>query len=300
MKSYIYITTALLLTHFAYAQESLFKNINEKGIGTFQADGQLFFINQKTKDSGRDAYDNNATSFALTLNYNSPIIKNFSLGASYIQAINFQEYSSIDAEAADAVQNGSFGILNNAFIKYNFKALGFEKGSIVAGRFPLDTEFLTGNKIRIKEQAYEGAYIDIKDISNWSLKAGYIDRFSSWRSTRYDFRDISRVYSGDSIDGGQIFAEIGYEIPEKTKFDMYYLRTNGALNTIGLNYNKRVIDSDGGYRLNAIGKGIVQWDPDNKHFHEASIDAVGAIQTALLFGRGDLNVEVGSFVIPWE
>lgn len=286
---------AIVLASYAYGQESLFHSINTKGIGQFRADGQVLFINQTLKPSGEDEQNNNATSLALTLDYNSPSIKNFSLGISYVQAINFQEYSSTDAEAADITQNGSFGIFNNAYVKYNLKALNFEEGSLVVGRFPLDLEFMNLNKIRQKSHAYEGGYFDIANLNHWDLKIGYLTRFSSWRSSEYEFRDIVNVYGNENRDGGQLFSQISYSVPDQSKVSLYYLRSDSALNTIGLSYDQKVLEK-GLYTLGVFGKGIAQWDADNNHLNNSNI--TGLIQTGIKVGYDKFRVETGVFMIP--
>jgi len=212
MKKYI-VLGGLLLSLFSYGQElSILEKINREGIGTFGAIGQSFFIHRSERPSMR--FNNiNSTSLALTLNYKSPKIKNFSFDFSYIQSILVQEdgFTTSGVPAID-LQNNSFNTINNIALNYYLNALKLKESKVSIGRFSLDTEFMTTYQIRQKEQAYEGVLLGIHTIKNWSVKLGYLTKFSSWRSNPSDFSSISQAYDVvETIDNGQEFVEVVYD-----------------------------------------------------------------------------------------
>ena len=119
---------------FAYGQESVFTTLNKKGIGTFNAKAQYFFMHRSfLTSSSIDKYDrhDNASSLAFTLNYESPKFKDFSLKFSYLQSFKLQEYffsnsnQSFSSSGAEKVQNDSFGFLNNLSLNYSLNSFGF-------------------------------------------------------------------------------------------------------------------------------------------------------------------------------
>ncbi len=293
MKKYITMG-GIFLSLFSYGQESVFKTINQENIGVFSATGQSFFIHRSERPNIN--FDNiNSTSLAFTLNYESPRVKNFSLNFSYIQSILIQEdgYTTSGVPATD-LQNNSFNTINNVALNYHLNALKLEESIVSIGRLPLDTEFMTTYQIRQKEQAYEGVLLGIHNVKNWSIKLGYLTKFSSWRSNPSDFSSISKAYdSVEDIDDGQEFVEVVYNAPKaNTRIALYYVLANNVLNTTGVYYGKELFSNDS-YKIVFKGKGIVQWGTLYSSFGE---NALYGIQPGVLTSFDNLNVETGLFL----
>ncbi|GAA3625819.1 hypothetical protein [Flavivirga jejuensis] len=298
MKNYIIISVCFF-SIFSYSQESVFNTLNNKGVGVFDVNAQLFFINQKTFHSPDNILElsntiNNATSMAFTLNYKSPKIKHFSVTLSYIQAMVLQEYSSLSVNAADVLQNGSFGILNNVSINYHLETIGFKEGIISVGRFALDTGFMTRNRLRQKNQAYEGVLIDIPDVGNWRITLGYLSKFSSWKSNPNEFKPISSAYISD-IDKGQEFVEVSHSNKEaNVSFGAYYISANNLWNIVGIYYLQKIITFGKDINLNIRGKSIFQWDNGTTTKGET----IEGIQPGVLLNYRGLSLETGAFLVP--
>ncbi len=309
MKNYI-ILFVLFFSLFCQSQESVFDHLNKKGIGVFEGNGQLFFINQSTRLNDTNTFqedsnttDNNATSLAFTLNYESAKIKNFYVHLSYIQSIKFQEYSSISGNAAEITQNASFGILNNASINYNLKLLGLKKGVISVGRFPLNTEFMTKNKLRQKEQAFEGVLLDVPNIGNWNFTLGYLSKFSSWKSNPHEFTSIGNAYDSgkDSEDEQDLdykqeqeFIEIGFKDEvANIAFNTYYIQANNLWSTVGISYLQKIASLGYDSSLSFKSKGIIQCNTGKNKIDED----IGGVQIGSLFTHNKLNVEGGMFLV---
>lgn len=291
MKNYLLIW-GLFIPFLNYAQKSLFTELNEKGLGNFSANNQLFYMHRSIPDDER--IERGASSVALTINYKSPIIKNISLDLSYIQSIRFNEYSSTSEAAAELLQNESFGILNNLNFNYHLNALGLKNGLIKIGRFPLHTEFFTTYQIRQKEQAYEGVLIDLPKLGNWGFKIGYLSRFSSWKSNPHEFRAISENFKGgETVDRGQEFVETKYHNTKtNTNLGIYYSLANDLLHTSGFSFLQKGIDLGQEKSMSFRIKSIVQWKNDS------SLDeSIYAVQPGILFQYKELNIEGGLFLV---
>ena len=287
MKKHIVIG-GIFLSLISYGQESVFKTINQKGIGILDATAQSFLIHRSGQSN--TSFNNTASSLAFVLNYESPTYKNLSLNISYIQAVRYQK----QGKTAELLQNNSFSSINNISLNYHLNKLGFKDGTISVGRFPLNTEFMTTYQIRQKQQAYEGVLLDLGKVKNWNFKLGYITKFSSWKSNLSDFNSISRTYvNRDDITSTQEFAEASYNSKEgHTRLTLYYNVANDILKIGGLSYQQRILSVNNILNINFKGKGITQWSAKS-----SNNTAVHGIQSGLLASYEDFNIEGGLFLV---
>ena len=300
MKNHIKILI-LFSSFFSYGQESLLNTLNKKGLGTFNLNGQFFSINRTVgndlganlnTDIDADEGLRNTNSLALTLDYESPKIKNFSINLSYIQAIKLNEYSSTLKDASKNLQNSSFGLLNNFNITCHLDPLGLKKGTISVGRFSLDTEFMTQNKIRQKSQAFEGGVFNILDIGNWDITLGYLSKFSSWKSDPHTFESITLAYDDDDGNYDQEFIEAVYNY-KNISLKTYYILTNNQYSTLGINYSQKVITFHENTYAHILGKGIMQQGLGENSL----LNNIGAMQLGASVNYKKMKLETGVFSI---
>jgi hypothetical protein len=219
--------------------------INELGIGTFSGKAQMLFMRRAWDNTtGRDE-DAHATTMALTLDYRSPRYRGFQFGSEFIQVWEMLEGGSTadPRGAAQQLCNSDYTIMNNAFIEYRFDALELPKTRVRGGRQPLDLFYAPAYPIRQKKQAYTALVGSSKDLTDFDLSVGHIQRFSSWCSRDegnvgglgWDFKNVGQVVGTKERTAGMQFFDAAYTGIPDAELGLWDFYGQDTFNTFGIN-----------------------------------------------------------------
>ena len=241
--------------HIDNFSNSLFKDFNSKeNFGHIRGKIKSFTIWEND-----DAYNSNnsltrnktiASSLALTLNYKTPIYKGLSSGFQYVHAVKTYDGHHLAAfnDAYD-LHNEKYRIFNELYANYNFKSCGWEKTNLKVGRQIIHLDFFKKFALHQKEQAIEGVALTTDDISDISLTAGYIKRFSGWSSRNTPPFPTEFVNLGDQLltsyhTAGANFISANYKGLPKTSITVYDWALYDLMNVLGAKITYTFGDDD--------------------------------------------------------
>jgi hypothetical protein len=207
-----------LVTASAAPEDSLFKPLNDKGWGTFS--GRIQNLSMYRDIELRGTYGYNSTLGAV-LEYTSPEFGGFDLGLAYDYAFTVFEDSDTSLLANDDIN-----ILNEAWLRYRFDALGLEGTQAVVGRQVINSEVFRADDYRQKARSVEAFQFTTKAIPDTTLTLGHAIRLSSWidAGNRWEFNDFGDVFGTGYDTDGLTWAEAvytGFDGWEITVFDSY-------------------------------------------------------------------------------
>jgi len=157
----------------------LFDTWEAEGYGRFSGKLQSLFMHRDYSDIGH------ATSgtLAATLNYRTPDLGGFHLGAQYIYSgLLFESGCNDIACPAYFLSNDEFSVLNEAYLAFDLGAMGVPDTELKIGRQILNYDFAPAYNIRQKDQSYQAVVLKTAPCEGFSLDFGYFNRFSSWAS----------------------------------------------------------------------------------------------------------------------
>ncbi len=244
----LYIFTIICLipqaTSFAKSPDL---SLTESKYGTLF--GQIQSLSMGRIRSGNDGYgdamgkDAHSGSLAITINYLSPELLNFTFGLQYMHVFEMYTGGNYQGEknAAYNLSNSDFSLLNNVFVKYNFKHPYLKDTNITIGRQSLNLTFLSKYNVRQKDQAFEAIVFQSEAIDKLAITLGHLEKFSSYTS-RYDlyegnlsskFIDIEKVEKVPYSTKGFQFVEAQYSGIPKTIITLYDYFGHDLYNTFG-------------------------------------------------------------------
>jgi hypothetical protein len=156
--------------------ESLLKPVNDLSYGTWTARLQTLSMYRNYENAvPNDAY---STTAGLMLGYTTPELAGFSAGMSwiYVEPVDASEDSN---NGKIRLQNGRVNILNEAWLKYRFEAIGLTNTFVKAGRQVMNGEVFRSDEIRQKPRSFEAAQLTTKDIPSTALTFGHVWRVSN-------------------------------------------------------------------------------------------------------------------------
>jgi len=220
-KTVITIAAAVLgtsITASADPADSIFKPLNDKGYGTIS--GRIQNLNMYRDIELRSAYGYNSTLGAV-LEYTSPAFGGFDLGVAYNYAFTLFE----DGKPG-MLANSDINVLNEAWLRYDFGAVGLEGTEIVAGRKVYNGEVFRADDYRQKSRSIEALQFTTKAIPDTTLTLGHAIRLSNWidAGDRWDFNDFGDVFGTGYDTDGVTWAEAlytGFDGWEIALFDAY-------------------------------------------------------------------------------
>ncbi|MFA6173999.1 MAG: OprD family outer membrane porin [Kiritimatiellales bacterium] len=206
-KALLFVLLAALCA--GVSAESLLKPVNDLGYGTWNARLQ-------TLSMYRD-YDNNkpgsaySTTAGLLLGYISPELAGFSSGLTWIYVEPVDSSSGSD-NGKVLISNGRVNVLNEAWIKYRFEALGLTNTFVKAGRQVVNGEVFCADEFRQKPRSVEAALLTIKDIPGTAITVGHAERLSNvWDDrNKWRFNDIEETLGAQYQTHGVDWAEAVY------------------------------------------------------------------------------------------
>lgn len=212
-----------------------FDCLESKGVGKISGKAQTLLMHRDF-DGG---FDGTSGTLALTLNYLSPDLNGFSLGAQYINSTRLFETG--DANAGYRLHNDDFNVLNEAYLAYNFGALGCDWATVKVGRQIVNYDFAPTYNIRQKDQAFEAVILKLEPAKGLRIDVGHLERFSSWSSRdasvdatwQADFIDISDAARVPYGTNGMQFISATYDGLEPWSFTVYDFYGEDLYNTFG-------------------------------------------------------------------
>ena len=306
---YIFTIVCLLFTTTSSA-EDLFHSLKEAGYGTLT--GQIQHISMGRTRGGFDSLgsplggDAHAGSLAITGNYLSPEYLNFTLGLQYVQSLELYSRGGVkgDNNQAYNLSNSDYSILNNAFVRYDFKRLGLKDTNITIGRQSLDLNFATKYNIRQKDQAFEAIVFETKAIDNLTITLGHLEKFSSWTS-KYDLHDgsssnnfisIENVESVSYSTNGFKFIETQFLGIPNAEISIYDYFGHDLYNTLGSKIDY-TINPDSELKFIPRFHYIKQWDVGRFKKRNGTVVKANAFQAGLKMTFKNLSVEPGIFKV---
>ena len=151
MKKIVFILMAGALS--CSASDSLFKPVNDLGFGTVALRLQSLSMYRDYEGLG-NGY---SSTLGWKLDYLSPEWAGFSAGLSYLHVdVLNTAGGAFGADGEGLLSNGRVNELNEAWLKYNFGALGLSNTFAKAGRQVINSEVLRSDEFRQKPLAGAG------------------------------------------------------------------------------------------------------------------------------------------------
>ena len=198
MKKTILLFASIALS--CAASDSLLKPINDLGYGTWAARVQALSMYRDYENNGvnGNAY---ATTLGLRLGYTTPELAGFSAGFvwDYAESVSDTDQSN---NGQNLLFNGRINVLTEAWVKYNFGAIGLTNTFVKAGRQVVNGEVFRADEFRQKPRALEAVVLTTKDIPDTTLTVGHVNRLSNvWDSNSNGKRLSWRYHDIEDVLG---------------------------------------------------------------------------------------------------
>ena len=246
--------------------------------------------------------DQNAGSTALTFSYETPVIARLSGKFEYVGSWKQFSGGSYDDPTPDySLALNDFQVINVLYANYAFGNTSLNNKYLRIGRQVLNLNFVTANKLRHKNQSFQGAVFRWGEDGKYDLVTGHIDKYSTWSSNystlngekkETDFVDVElKEGVADSHHGIQ-FLEARYGDIDGLNFSVYDHYWRNLYNTLGLNidYTKK----RGAWWVSWTGKYISQSDIGSSL--SGKVDSQG-FQINALFKNDRFSIEPGVFKV---
>lgn len=272
MKKIVLILATAMVASLA-SSESVMKPFNDKDYGTLS--GRLQSLSMyRDYDNGLNNY---STTLGLILNYVSPEMEGWSLGAAYNGAgvLNSMDYGKVNNPGEALVANGRISVLNEGYLNYNLQALGLTNTTATLGRRINNAEIFRADDIRQKARSIEAIQAESKDVENWRFAGGHAFEQSGILDigNRWKFRDYGKVFGKTYDTDGVTWGETSYTGIEKLDVALFDAVAWDVANMIGtrakydlnektalLGYyrNEFNIGRAAGHSSNVLGLSLVQ------------------------------------------
>lgn len=197
MKRILFILAFMALD--GVAADSLLKPVNDAGYGTWAVRLQLLSMYRDYESSTPDNAD--STTAGLRIGYTSPELAGFSFGLveDYVEPVDASRDSN---NGKLLLSNGRVNVLNEAWIKYRFEALGLTNTFAKAGRQVVNGEVFRADEFRQKPRSLEAVTLTTKDIPDTEITAGHAERLSNvWDDQdRWRFKNIEDALGATNCD----------------------------------------------------------------------------------------------------
>jgi hypothetical protein len=182
-----------LIASSGFAADSLMKPLNDLGCGVVSARVQSLSMFRDYENVG-DAW---ASTLGLRLGYKSPELAGFSVGTvwDYAEPVSANDFSN---NGKRLLSNGRINVLTEAWLKYNFSAVGLTNTFIKAGRQVVGGEVFRSDDFRQKPRSLEAVTLTTRDLSDMVLTVGHAWRLSNWidNEDSWKFKNIDDVLGG--------------------------------------------------------------------------------------------------------
>ncbi len=217
---------------------SVFDRWEQAGFGRVSATVQALLMHRDIDDAG----EGGSTTLATTLNYRSPEWGGLHFGGQYIYSwLLYEEKSRVVPHTGYWLSNDEFSVLNEAYLGFDFGALGWDGAQVKVGRQVLNYDFAPTYNIRQKDQSYEGIVLTTRPVEHLTLDVGWFNRFSSWASRdggpsnwRADFIDVEDRVGVPYSSRGFFFGSAVYTPCDAVSLSAYDFYGDDLFNVFGL------------------------------------------------------------------
>ena len=129
--------------------------------------------------------------------------------------------------------NKSFSILHQIYLQYKYS-----KSFIEVGRFELETPLVSSDDYYVLSNTFEGFHFDIKEIENYTFRAGYLAKMSGSWDSRYDggtFNSMTKQAWAHRADNGK---EVYYQLVGDGTSPIGLHVKDAGLGYLGLEYER--------------------------------------------------------------
>lgn len=201
MQKYILIPATVLIASFTSA-DSAIQQFNALDYGTLSGRLQTLSMYRDYDDGN----NNQSTTLGIKLDYLSPEVEGWSIGASYIGAGVLDSMVNDESNPGDRLLgNGRVNVMNEAYLNYNMAALGLTNTSATVGRRVNDGEVFRADDVRQKPRSIEAFQVETLDIHSTRLQVGYAWEMSNWidSGNLWKFENFDN-YGTDGITWGEL------------------------------------------------------------------------------------------------
>jgi hypothetical protein len=205
------ITIALIAAVSSQAESGI-KQFNELGYGTLSGRLQTLSMYRDYDDGN----NNQSTTLGFQLDYLSPEIEGWTIGASYTGAGVLDSMDDDESNPGDRLlANGRVNVLNEGFLSYNLAALGYSNTTATVGRRVNNGEVFRADDFRQKKRSLEAFTAETGDFHKTRILLGHAWKESNMWSTDsnptlsswhfQDFGDVfNTAYDTDGVTWGEI------------------------------------------------------------------------------------------------
>lgn len=181
------------------------EQVDETDYGSFSGRIQNLSMYRDLELPGK-GYGYNST-LGLVLEYTSPSFGGFDLGVAYNYA-----FTLFDGGKPAILANDDINVINEAWLRYDFGAIGLEGTEIIAGRKVYNGEVFRADDYRQKTRSIEALQFTTKAIPDTTLTLGHAVKMSNWidAGDRWDFNDFGDVFGTGYDTDGVTWAEAVY------------------------------------------------------------------------------------------
>lgn len=277
MKKHALILSAIGAAAAATAG-SVVAPLNDLGYGTVSGRIQSLYMYRDYDDGN----NNHATSVGLKLDYLSPELSGFSVGASYIGVGVVDSMDNEHNRGDRLLGNGRVNVLNELYLSYKMEDLGLSETVATVGRRVCNGEVFRADDFRQKPRALEGFSVESRDLPHTRIQAGYawemsnwIDAGDQWRFDNFDAYDTDGVAWFEAVNNS-------IENLEVAVFDAYM---NDSANLVGLRGKYQILEE-------TALLGYCRWESDvgDNSGHDAKVLGLSVEQKV-----GPVTLEGGYF-----
>jgi len=232
MKKTTIILASATVASFAFA-ESAIEQFNELGYGTLS--GRLQTLSMyRDYDNGANAH---ATTLGIQLNYLSPELEGWTVGAAYNGAgvLDSMDYDTSSNPGEALVANGRNNVLNEGYLNYNMAAFGLTNTTATAGRRINNGEVFRADDFRQKARSITAIQAESKDVENFRIAGGHAFELSNWMASgdNWKFNDFGDVFGAGYNTAGITWGEGSYTGIENLEVALFDAIAYDVANLLG-------------------------------------------------------------------
>ncbi len=180
--------------------------------------------------------DTEAFATSLKIKYEQEITQGLSAGIAFgtVQDLGIMDYDKSEKKRNMAYlfnkDKENFSILHQAFLKYTYS-----KSFIEFGRFELETALISSDDYFALSNSFEGIHFDIKELENYTFRAGYLSKMSGSWDSAYDGATFNSMTKQAWVHRGDMGSESYYNLVDDLGVD------DAGMGYIGVAYEKENI-----------------------------------------------------------
>jgi hypothetical protein len=247
MKKTTLILVAAMATSLVSA-ESAIKQFNDLGYGTLSGRIQSLSM-YRDYDNGNNAH---STALGLQLDYTSPELAGWTLGAAYNGAgvLDSMDYDTSPNPGEALLVNGRINVLNEGYLHYKLTDLGLTNTTATLGRRINNGEVFRADDFRQKKRSLEAFTAETREFHQTRLLVGHAWRESNMWSTdshasisSWKFQDFGEVFNTAYDTDGVTWAEAVNHCVDGLEVALFDAYAHDVANLIGARAKYNITDT---------------------------------------------------------